>query len=717
MASNSTIPGFRFVRCPRCMALLTEIACVPVYQCGECGVTLRAKHYNSTNQSAASLVSQSSKPEDASSSGLNKGDEESCLKERQMEIEASSSNVRSMDLKSSSPNNRNDASLDDKENNNNHHSECGKVSKIASANAFDVSISSVIETGNTETPRKRVPLSRRTFRGMSWDSADTNVHKEEGVKEKQVGTQIVAQEVSQESPIEKPAALDTFGSLGNEISQNEKDDLVINPSFVSEIDTGNVETSRKCVPLSRRTFRRIVQDSADTNVHKEEGVKEMQVGTQIVAHEVSQESPIEKPAALDTFGSHTNEVSQKEKDDLVTHSSFDSDDFHSVQNLMESENHVHSRSASINLVEVSKGSADKQNDRAVADLDSFEISRDSKVPMGLLNIQTEILRKVDGLKEEINEIFDKSDESRAQPHHVKHLKPGRRQTPPKVTHQRNAIPRPPPRSNGIPSKPFDVPCKHCHYEGRQASPSPCHNGICRACHCNHTCHAGSRPSPCSHKPQVERQTEKPNNNDGRQQKKQLCRPVLGGSPFVVCYNCLELLRLPIDFFIAQRRFYKLQCGACSKVLTFSFRTPKYGIPHTPDEAETPTTELDSMTDTTPGHEVSIFLSNDRSPWEPVSYSDCGYSLASDTEMPVNFPSRSTLMDKRKSRLRTGSQLYQLMDYGSASEILYRHSDIDEVSEFTAPSTPRCNTPKERLVEDGMIRKGSYVSDPSTSQHF
>ncbi|XP_074574623.1 uncharacterized protein LOC141831084 [Curcuma longa] len=675
MACNSTIPGLRLVRCPRCRVVLTEIASVPVYQCGECGVTLRAKHYSSTNQSVASLASQSSKAADASSSGLNQGDEveheEGGPKERQMELKASSSDARSMDFRSSSPNIRNDASPDDKENNNkNHHSECGNVSEIASANAFDVGISSVVDTGNVETPRKRVPLSRRTFRGM--------------VREL-------------ESSTEKPAALDTFGSHANEVSQKETDDLVMNPSFVSKtassnaldasitsvIDTGNVETPRKIVPLSRRTFRRIVQDSADTKEHKEEGVKEMQVGTQIVAQEVSQESPIEKPAALDTFGSHAN-------------SSFDSDDFHSVQNQMESENHVHSRSASMNLVEVPKGSADKQND-----LDSFEISRDSEVPMGLLNIQMEILRKVDGLKEEINGIFDKSDESKAQPHHVKHLKLGRRQTPPKVPHQRKAIPRPP-RGQ------FDIPRKHCHYEGRQASPSHCHNGICRACHHNHP----------SHNPQVEHQTKKPNNNDGRQQKKQPCRPILGGSPFVVCHNCFELLRLPMDFFIECRRFYKLQCGACSKVLTFSFRTPKYGIPHTfSEEAETPTTELDSSTDTIPRHEVSNFPSNDRSPWEPVSYSDHGYSLASDTEMPVNVPSRSTLMDKRKSRLRTGSQLYQLMDYGSASEILYRHSDIDEVSEFTAPSTPRCNTPEERLVEDGMIRKGSYVSDPSTSHHF
>ncbi|KAG6490850.1 protein ENHANCED DISEASE RESISTANCE 4-like [Zingiber officinale] len=715
MASKSTIPGVRFVRCPRCRKVLAEIASVPVYQCGECGATLRAKHYSSTNQnsnatapeitvsassgahSSAYLDPQLSKAADASSRFLNKGNEieheEGCLKERRMELEDSFFNARGTDFQSSSPTPvdvRNDRSSDNKENDNfckargmdlhssisipadvtnvgsledkektsNHYDECGNVSKMPIANAFDANLSSVSDRSNIDTPRKRVPMSRRTFR------------------------------------------------------------------------------------------QRNVQDSEDTNAHKEESVEKIQVVTQIQTQEVSQVPSIEKPAAFDTFGSHANESSPKEKGDLVINPSFDSEDFHSVQNWKEPENHVHS-----NLVEVPKGSADNQNGSMAVDADSFDISRAAEVPKfsvniqpgskeaglnSLAHIQMKILKKVDGLREEIKEIFDISDESKAQRRlrdiqeedHAKHVKSGLHQAPPKNSHQRKAIPRPP-RANGIPSQLYQVPHKNFHHGGRQGfvnlpSQSHCHNGICRACHHDHPCyatvHAGSSPPPCSHKSQVAREAEKPNNNDGRQQKKQLCRPVLGGSPFVTCYNCFELLRLPMDFFIVWRRSYKLQCGACSKVLTFSFRAPKHGIPHLYDEAETPTTELDTSTDTTSRHEISNFPSNDRSPREPVSYSeDYGYSLgisySADTEMPVNILGRSTLMHNRKSRLKTGSQLHQLMGYGSASEILYRHSDNDEVSEFTELGTPHCNTPEERFVEDGVIRKGSYISDPSTSQHF
>ncbi|XP_074575737.1 uncharacterized protein LOC141832148 [Curcuma longa] len=118
MASKSTIPGVWLVRCPRCRKVLVEIASVPVYQCGECGATLRAKHYSSTNQnsnvtapeitvsassgarSAGYLDPQLSKAADASSSFSNKGDEhaEDCLKERQMELEDSFFNARGMDI-------------------------------------------------------------------------------------------------------------------------------------------------------------------------------------------------------------------------------------------------------------------------------------------------------------------------------------------------------------------------------------------------------------------------------------------------------------------------------------------------------------------------------------------------------------------------------------------------------------------------------------------
>uniref|UniRef100_A0A8R7TD68 Enhanced disease resistance 4-like N-terminal domain-containing protein n=2 Tax=Triticum TaxID=4564 RepID=A0A8R7TD68_TRIUA len=43
MAISDTSGGARHVRCPRCRSVLQEPAGVPVYQCGGCGASLRAK--------------------------------------------------------------------------------------------------------------------------------------------------------------------------------------------------------------------------------------------------------------------------------------------------------------------------------------------------------------------------------------------------------------------------------------------------------------------------------------------------------------------------------------------------------------------------------------------------------------------------------------------------------------------------------------------------
>ncbi|CAO2820779.1 unnamed protein product [Amaranthus hypochondriacus] len=54
-------------------------------------------------------------------------------------------------------------------------------------------------------------------------------------------------------------------------------------------------------------------------------------------------------------------------------------------------------------------------------------------------------------------------------------------------------------------------------------------------------------------------------------KKQF-RPIAGGTPFITCNFCFNILQLPTNFLISRRsrrEIHKLKCGACSKVLEFS----------------------------------------------------------------------------------------------------------------------------------------------------
>ncbi|KAK8914449.1 hypothetical protein KSP39_PZI024368 [Platanthera zijinensis] len=47
-----------------------------------------------------------------------------------------------------------------------------------------------------------------------------------------------------------------------------------------------------------------------------------------------------------------------------------------------------------------------------------------------------------------------------------------------------------------------------------------------------------------------------------------CRPVAGAAPFIVCYNCSELLQIPEQIMQIGKHQHKLRCGSCSLLISF-----------------------------------------------------------------------------------------------------------------------------------------------------
>uniref|UniRef100_A0A5B7AE89 Uncharacterized protein n=1 Tax=Davidia involucrata TaxID=16924 RepID=A0A5B7AE89_DAVIN len=47
-----------------------------------------------------------------------------------------------------------------------------------------------------------------------------------------------------------------------------------------------------------------------------------------------------------------------------------------------------------------------------------------------------------------------------------------------------------------------------------------------------------------------------------------CHPIAGGAPFITCYNCFELLKLPRKLMVVGENQHKVQCGACSTIILF-----------------------------------------------------------------------------------------------------------------------------------------------------
>ncbi|KAI9110062.1 hypothetical protein K1719_019103 [Acacia pycnantha] len=58
-----------------------------------------------------------------------------------------------------------------------------------------------------------------------------------------------------------------------------------------------------------------------------------------------------------------------------------------------------------------------------------------------------------------------------------------------------------------------------------------------------------------------------------------CHPIAGGSPFITCYNCFELLQLPKKLLVKNHQ-QKVQCGACSSEISLAVINKKLVIsPH------------------------------------------------------------------------------------------------------------------------------------------
>ncbi|KAL8138854.1 hypothetical protein V2J09_004855 [Rumex salicifolius] len=54
------------------------------------------------------------------------------------------------------------------------------------------------------------------------------------------------------------------------------------------------------------------------------------------------------------------------------------------------------------------------------------------------------------------------------------------------------------------------------------------------------------------------------------QNGQICHPIVGGAPFVICPKCFQLLRLPGKLITTKKSQFRMQCGICHIILSLDF---------------------------------------------------------------------------------------------------------------------------------------------------
>jgi Probable zinc-ribbon domain len=174
----------------------------------------------------------------------------------------------------------------------------------------------------------------------------------------------------------------------------------------------------------------------------------------------------------------------------------------------------------------------------------------------------------------------------------------------------------------------------------------CTNGLFRPNSCN-LCISSSFPgSPIS----IDQESTKSSSKDKRAViRKHICRPIFGGTPYVICENCFNLLQVPSTILISKKRLVELQCGNCSEVLTVQLPLKKF---------------IEKK--------VLIDLHGTVMQGGPVpsnTHYGASYSRSYSTG------GESAFNGQEGDREATLSALHRLMGYNSATELIYSHADV------------------------------------------
>ncbi|KAG1338163.1 protein ENHANCED DISEASE RESISTANCE 4 [Cocos nucifera] len=685
------IPTFRLVRCPGCLKLLLEYADIPVYPCGGCGTTLRAK-----NRTAAGENVNSRSPEvdhSQSLSDIGASDNGSSSSVKQIQMFACSTSARSSELEHEEKETMLTNTYSLKPTAKCNHQQNGETSG---------------EVGIQENASDTNQVAIRSDASQSQPD-DEGVHSETEAEKSLKLSQQPSESSDVMNKVEEPpeSVGHSVASEDDMVERGSADALDLTKSSraydgsVSSLDDGYNNRARdRYLRLSRRTHRQPkALDTAD-----DKG-KEGEADSRSNQITIDVEADLQGRTLSSKLSNERHGSSIMRTHELSRETSFKSEDFHSVQNGMEPENYGPSRS-------VSRGS-NVQHD--IFNSKSSKYLRYGR--MDLLRKMFELKSQLHGSNQSVGggkpylrgtdgqqPLYQKSEHQPPQyfNSNLLHHPPEAIYGPRQVTF----------RQHQFSQKPFSAQrccyCVHCCLEDRQLrlQPNHCTDGVSSA-HAHKLC-SQSSTAGSSGKPDHEQ--EKLRYNEKRKRKKNHCRPISGGAPFMICYNCFELLWLPADFLISRRRLNKLQCTACSEVLQLSFPAIAHISPQSPSKVVHPCNEVGNCTDVATG---SVSRSNDCSRGDSVSFSQVyGFSstksFSAEAE-PVLHVSRNT-SEGRNDKQNSGLPLHQLMGYSSASELLYEYWDFDGGYESIESMIPHSYRPsQERHAIDGSREQRKSTS--------
>ncbi|KAL6657353.1 hypothetical protein ACP70R_005133 [Stipagrostis hirtigluma subsp. patula] len=180
---------------------------------------------------------------------------------------------------------------------------------------------------------------------------------------------------------------------------------------------------------------------------------------------------------------------------------------------------------------------------------------------------------------------------------------------------------------------------------------------CTSCRGNCCRPRAQEPSPPRRPPAASKRRPAPRHH---------CRPVLKGAPFIVCSSCFTLVQVPADLAVSTRAVRKLRCGSCSAVLSYSYRDPA---------RKKLQDSMDRLS--TDGSEAHGGPPPPRDPFAFLDDFGHGVSYSTEDEQPLHVSRNTSFGSSVGETNAVVGRLHRLMGYGSASELLRRSPDLYE----------------------------------------
>nr|GLL40386.1 protein ENHANCED DISEASE RESISTANCE 4-like [Ipomoea trifida] len=188
-------------------------------------------------------------------------------------------------------------------------------------------------------------------------------------------------------------------------------------------------------------------------------------------------------------------------------------------------------------------------------------------------------------------------------------------------------------------------------------------------------------------------------------KRRLVLPVAGGAPIIACHYCSELLQMPSDFGLFNRRWHQVRCNACMKVLKFSVQNRIHVMPYLTETLTPPPSEIDGISNTVKGrnqapgshycpHPESVSYSDDLKP--SFCQSNSSEAEASSNSSPIQPPGRSTLNRKVASPARKMKSVMNEEEFEPSGPSLKESRWVKSTPE-TDEAPPRTAPPLHRLM--------------------